>query len=135
MSYNEALKVAGAEVLLFKTFGTWQGDWWAKVLYQGKVRWVNGFFGSCSGCDAFMQEFGYEPECKKHYVSFQADCEECQTVLHEHQMKLSAFGKTYLNELMTQEEAERSASINLEWDFNAEELVTWLQLNAIEEGE
>lgn len=135
MSYDEALKAAGAEVLLFKTFGTWQGDWWAKIRYQGKISWVNGSFGSCSGCDAFMHEFGYEPECEKHCTSFQDDCEECQTALYEYQMKLSAFGQTYLSELITQEEAEKSASVNLEWDFNAEELVTWLKLNAIEEGE
>jgi len=35
MSYDEALKAAGAEVLLYESFGSYQGDWWAKVVKRG----------------------------------------------------------------------------------------------------
>ena len=36
MSYQMALEMAGATVLEYKEFGSYQGDWFAKVEYQGK---------------------------------------------------------------------------------------------------
>lgn len=58
MSYKKCLELAGAEVIVFQYFGSYQGDWWAKVRYNGQMGWVNGSFGSCSACDAFEFEFG-----------------------------------------------------------------------------
>lgn len=67
MSYEEALKAAGAEVHAYETFGSYQGDWWALVSYEGKHGFVHGYYGSCSGCDAFEAEFGWtENECEDH---------------------------------------------------------------------
>lgn len=37
MSYENALKAAGAEILEFGQFGSYQGDWWAKVRYKEKL--------------------------------------------------------------------------------------------------
>ena len=59
MSYQEALEAAGATVHAFEFFGSYQGDWWAKVTYNGETGWVHGSYGSCSGCDAFEAEFGF----------------------------------------------------------------------------
>ena len=52
MSYELALEEAGAKVLEFQSFGSFQGEWWAKVEYNGEIGWVAGCYGSCSGCDA-----------------------------------------------------------------------------------
>ena len=82
--YCEAMEAAGAEVLAYEEFGSYQGDWWAKVGYQGREYWVHGTFGSCSGCDAFQSEFEFDnPErCESHtywdVVDIPDDCEACE---------------------------------------------------------
>ena len=67
MSYNEALEAAGAKVLEFATFGSWQGEWVALVEYKSEVGWVQGSFGSCSHCDSFEAEFGWHDEEEDDY--------------------------------------------------------------------
>ncbi len=52
--YDDALRLAGAEVHAYESFGSYQGIWLAKVTYQGKTGWVRGYFGSCSGCDGLQ---------------------------------------------------------------------------------
>ena len=112
MSYGSALEAAGATVLEFETFGSYQGDWWAKVFYNGKMGWVNGSFGACSFFAAFESEFGYNDPATPE--------------------KLAEFGKGYLDVLLTQEEAEKSASENLSWDSGAEKMVKFIKDNSIE---
>lgn len=132
MGYEEALIVAGAEVHCFEEFGSYQGDWWAKVTYEGNVGWVNGSYGSCSGCDAFQSEFDYSShECngKRHYADdtdFNENCETCQS----NKIRLIAFGKEYLTRIYTQEEAEKEASSNISWDSDAQEMVKFIKENA-----
>lgn len=97
MSYREAMEAAGAKVLAMKDFGSYQGDWWAKVEFDGQLGWVNGSFGSCSHCDAFEAEFGWsyedEPDAKE---------------------RLAKFGASYLNQIMTQDEAEARVRADIE---------------------
>jgi hypothetical protein len=114
MSYEEALKAAGADIIAFENFGSYQGEWWAKVKYKGEVGWINGSFGSCSSCDAFEAEFGWHDEDKPDY-----------------QERLISFGSTYLDGLMTQEQAEKSASAYIEWDSDAEDMIEFLTQNKI----
>ena len=130
MGYTQALEVAGAEVIVFGQFGSYQGDWWALVNYQGQTGWVHGSYGSCSGCDAFEGEFGYDvthdhPD-KKYvnpiYDGFRDDCHQCQAWKE----RLVAFGESYLD-LRTQEDAERIAGQNLEWDLDAKEMVEFIR--------
>jgi hypothetical protein len=117
MSYVTALKAAGAEVLAEQQFGSYQGDWWAKVAFEGKLYWVHGAFGSCSHCDAFQSEFGYDESdrCEEHRFDYdtpeQKACEACKTSAADYQTRLAEFGRSYLvgNEF-TQEEAEKDAS-------------------------
>jgi hypothetical protein len=85
--YKLALELAGAEVLKYAEFGSYQGDWLAKVRYEGKEGWVNDYFGSCSGCDAFLGEFAFSShKCKDldyHtpiWDGFTEGCEECDRV-------------------------------------------------------
>ena len=106
MSYAQAMKAAGATISAYESFGSYQGDWWALVTYEGKTGYVTGSYGSCSGCDAFEAEFGWEDR--------------------DDPEKLSAFGKGYLEQMMSFEEAIKEASRNIEWDYEAEKIVQWL---------
>ena len=133
MSYEMAMRAAGAEVIQFQEFGDYQGNWWAKVNFEGKAGWVNGSYGSCSGCDAFQAEFdtmghyhgdeyGYTEETKDF---FDPACEKCV----DFRARLISFGRTYLDNLMAQEEAEKEVSQHLEWDSDAREALEWLKTN------
>lgn len=137
--YQEAMQAAGAEVHEFNEFGSYQGDWWAKVTYKGQTGWVTGYYGSCSGCDAFRGEFGYaDHTCngKKYYDPFYDDdkfrdgCETCQS-LKERFIK---FGESYLEVIMSQEKAEAQASADIEWDMDAQEMVDFLRSHSIRAG-
>ncbi|MGL5646619.1 MAG: hypothetical protein ACRDDY_02115 [Clostridium sp.] len=77
--YTEALEAAGCEVLGYKEYGSYQGDWIAVVKVDGEIGVVEGYYGSCSVCDAFESEFGYSDEDNPDYKD-----------------RLAEFGKTYL---------------------------------------
>lgn len=110
--YEKALSAAGVKVEAFEQFGSYQGEWWAKCLFpSGDTYFVTGYYGSCSGCDSFEGEFGYRDE------------EDDPAYFH----KLKDFGRDYLENCFTKEEAIATASRNLAWDTDAEEMVKWLQ--------
>ena len=109
--YGEALESAGAYIHAIKYFGTYQGDIWAKVTYKEKTGWVRLSYGSCSGCDAFEAEFGWDEDIA--------------------QERLAAFGKDYLDEILTQEEAEKKASEDISWDLDAEKALDFIKKNKI----
>lgn len=77
--YEGALQAAGCEVLDFKEFGSYQGEWLACVKTNGIIGVVEGWYGSCSGCDAFEAEFGWDGK---------------ETPDYEHRLK--SFGEGYL---------------------------------------
>lgn len=134
MSYREALQAAGAEVLEAKYFGSYQGDWYALVNYNGSKQWVHGSYGSCSGCDAFCAEFDFDGDdngCEEHRYEKQADCTACKERTVEYQRRLANFGKSYLDNAMTQVEAEKIAAEHLEWDSEAQEMLDFLKANSI----
>jgi len=86
---EDCLEAAGANVLCFQCFGDYQGDWWAKVEYNGETGWVTGGYGSCAGCDA-LEASGVNEWNDDKDISEAA----------------AKFGEKYLLVLMTQEEAE-----------------------------
>jgi hypothetical protein len=134
-NYKTALECAGANVHCFESFGSYQGDWWAKVTYKEKTFWVHGYYGSCSGCDAFEAEFDYDAHVCGHdqyYYpisdGFRDGCEECQKVKH----RLIAFGKGYLeDDIYDQAGAEKKASEDLELDTDAQEMLDFIKSNPI----
>lgn len=135
MSYQDALEAAGAEVLLWHEFGSYQGDWWSKVKIDDKQAWVSGSYGSCSGCDSFQAEFGYQDgQCEDHVYGSDShpECEACQLRAKDYHDRLESFGNDYLQNSMTQEQAEAEASKNIEWDVEAESMLQWLKDNKIE---
>lgn len=103
MGYKEAMGKAGAEVLLYEEFGSCQGDWWAKIVYNGKEGWVNGSYGSCSGCDAFQAEFDYgRNRCPKHLYDTDEEikgCEDCRKIIDSEDERLVEFGREYLENI------------------------------------
>lgn len=103
--YVAALEAAGAKVLAFQEFGDYQGTWIA-ITDRGVF---SGSYGSCSGCDAFEAEFGYEDYDKPDY-----------------QERLAAFGQTYLDSPVDLAKLLEDAVTNSEWDDNAE-MVHWLK--------
>ena len=136
MSYKKCLELANAKVLTFESFGSYQGDWWAKVSYNDKIGWIHGWFGSCSGCDAFQAEFGCESheheddDCISYYdfpEKFKEDCPHCQDLMK----RMKEFGEKYLDDLYTQEEAESKGSENLDWDGNTQEMLDFIRNNKI----
>jgi len=134
--YETALIAAGANVKAMKSFGSYQGEWWALVEYEGRVGWINGSYGSCSGCDAFQANFNYDyDEGHTHaepggYYFDAVDrpvpgCPVCDLT----QAKLAEFGKRYVDPdyILDQEEAIKSASKYIEWDMDAQEMVDWIK--------
>lgn len=88
-------------------FGNYQGTWVAIVEYKGVTGVVQGYYGSCSGCDAFEAEFNYSasPMFKYgHYFLNESDMddnmpctfEEYQEKLKDYDKRLSVFGESYL---------------------------------------
>jgi len=110
MSYESALQAAGAKILCFESFGSYQGDWLAKVEHEGEVKWIQGCYGSCSGCDAFEAEFGWDDATPE---------------------KLAEFGRPYLSGGMSQDEAEKFAERNIEWDSDAKPMLDFVRNNKI----
>jgi len=138
MSYQLAMEAAGAQVHEFKEFGSYQGEWWAKVTYKDQMGWVNGSYGSCSGCDAFQAEFDFEHhECQgDDYYSpiwsndFREGCKACQAI----KVRFIAFGEKYLEDIMSQEAADKAANRNIDWDMDAQEMVDFLRAHSIGAG-
>lgn len=110
MSYREALEAADARVLKFTTFGSWQGEWAALVEYKGKTGWVRGSFGSCSMCDAFRSEFGYDYHDDEDY-----------------EKRLADFGETYLDGLTTTEKLAAYFDEAAGWDVESEIAAKWIR--------
>ena len=135
MGYSTAMEAAGATVLQYESFGSYQGDWFALVVYGGKTFWVHGSYGSCSGCDAFCAEFdfgGDDNVCEAHRYDKHGDCQDCADCSQDYQRRLADFGRSYLTGgEMTQAEAEKSAAKNLEWDSDAQEMVDFVKAHAI----
>jgi len=133
--YGGCMELAGATVHVFENFGDYQGTWWAKVTYRQITGWVSGSFGSCSGCDSFHAEFDMSSHDHEdqQYISvsdlskyYNKKCEKCV----ELRDRLIKFGEEYLSYIYTQEEAEKEAAKNIEWDSDAETVVKFIRENA-----
>lgn len=122
LDYQQALEAAGAIVHAYEMFGSYQGDWWAKVtLPDGRNGFVRGSYGSCSGCDALQNMFGY---------SFgKEDWDANVTVFTDDEYeRIVDFGRGELEEFYpTLEAAKVKASENIAWDMEAHKVVAWLE--------
>lgn len=135
MSYIKCLELAGATVEMERSFGSYQGDWWARVEYKGVRGWVHGSYGSCSGCDSFEAEFGStESECEEHRwkEAPPIPCGKCTEARLIKDRRMALFGEGYLSDLMTQEEAEKQAGRNGEfWSDEDREAFEFVKVNPV----
>lgn len=113
MSYREALTAAGAEVLEFKTFGSYSGRWYAIVRYNGETGVVADWYGSCTICDAYQAEF--------------EQCWSDEDSAEEYEQNLAAFGGTYLDAILPPEHFIDDVRKDSEWDFDAANALEWLE--------
>lgn len=137
MSYQSALKAAGATVIDTLYAGDYQGTWGSIVEYQGKRGLVVGYYGSCSFCDAFQGEFdSYEwrlpTEKDGKYIDDYGDeitKEQYDAEYEAYNKKLAEFGMSYLKVIQDRWDVENQlANINGEDDWRDEEnyrLLTW----------
>jgi hypothetical protein len=140
MGYQSALEANDVTVKEFKEFGSYQGTWIA-ILEDG--RFVEGSYGSCSGCDAFQGEFGYEDEeiikqeNGKYYKGnyhwddeYEVTEEEANLYNEKHKAKLRQFGASYLASAETKEEItarfERKCEDGWAWEDD-KEILEWLK--------
>ena len=128
MSYEMSMELAGAKVLKFREFGSYQGDWWALVVYRGKTGWVTGAYGSCSGCDSFQSEFDTAHDHGEDFwyldgYNFLDGCETCNDL----KKRIADFGREYLDNILTTEEAIIEASENIGWDVEADEMLKFIK--------
>jgi hypothetical protein len=101
MGYKAALEAAGCKVIEFKTFGSYQGEWLALVEYKGERGIIEGYYGSCSHCDAFEAAFGHDdpPYIRdgKYIIDWEEVTKEEYEAAHKaYQTKLREFGERYL---------------------------------------
>lgn len=100
MSYGAALIAAGCDVLECEYTGSYQGEWYALVRVDGEIGIVTGCYGSCSVCDAFEAEFGYDEEDKPDY-----------------QERLADFGRSYLPPLPIDHEIDQLTKHISDYDY------------------
>ncbi len=115
------MKAAGAEVICYKEFGSYQGDWLAKVSFEGETFWIRDCFGSCSVCDAFKADVGWSPWN-----------DDSQAEVDAYREKVRAFGARLLEpqERLTFDAVLAAVSEDVEWDSDAQEMVDFVRANA-----
>ena len=128
MEYEDALVAAGARIHDFRSFGSYQGDWIAKITHEGVTGYVRGSFGSCTGCDAFEAEFGYTDReyCAKDHWEHTPTCADCVEAKIKYEAKLKLFGQSYLDVKYTHEELVYEFADQMSWDYEAREVIDWL---------
>jgi hypothetical protein len=133
MSYEYAMKMAGATIHRFEMYGSYQGDWLAEVSYNGQRGFVHGSYGSCSGCDAYQAEcegfshnaVGDEEVSDWHWGSYEdhPECEKCREALQS----IAAFGRSYLGNILSKEEMVEELEKGLEWAWDKSETMSKLR--------
>lgn len=142
-SYEGALEAAGAVVHAFQEFGSYQGDWWARVTYEGVTGWVRGCYGSCSGCDSLQSEFDYDNEpaetfeiwaerlCWRDEPQERITPEIYAEAVSAFRDRYAAFGRGYLDDILTQEQAEAQARESADWDSEGDRILAFIAPYAI----
>ena len=130
MGYRECLELAGATVIDYEEFGSYQGDWLAYIEYEGKKGFIRDYFGSCSGCDSYEAEIGdHYHECvdesyySPHEQGYRENCAICQV----EKKKAVKFGKGYIDEMTDYDKALEIVSVNKEWDMTCGDMIDFVE--------
>lgn len=108
-NYEWALEMAGLTVLYFEEYGSYQGNWLAKVKNGEEVGYIFDSYGSCSGCDHFKSNIDYKDRTIKEWQKW------CKN-----------FIKSYLP-LKTLDEVIGEVKEDIEWDTDARECFEFLK--------
>lgn len=115
MSYKLALEAAGFTVHRIKYFGSWSGQWVAYVTDpEGNQGFIQDWYGSCSVCDAFEADVGWEPW---------DDAEEDEK--EQYNRKVKEFGTRYYNTLLTEEQLWKV--FDTSWDATDADLAAFIE--------
>jgi hypothetical protein len=106
LTYKGALEAAGATVLAYETFGSYEGRWIALVNYNGQPGWVSDYYGSCSGCDAIEREFS----------------EKTPTI-----EAFAEFGLGYLGKLLSDDEIIKLSSEHADYSIEDDAMLKWVK--------
>lgn len=113
-SYEDIIRRIYDEVLFYKEYGSYQGDWLAKVKKGDEEFWLWGWYGSCSGCDWFQGEANYP-----QYWDFEDSDFDCffEKVKKETKRLIKLFVDDYDANKFTKEELMTYLENTLkEWD-------------------
>ena len=106
MGYRAAIEAAGAEVLDELSTGSYQGTYLFYVNYNGQKGVVEAWYGSCTFCDSYQAEFGWDDPSPE---------------------RLAAFGQGYLDDIQEPEALLKKYGEQAEWDMEAGEIVSFLK--------
>lgn len=103
--YITALEAAGMKVLADREFGDYQGDWIALVEYNGEIGYIQDCYGSCSGCDSYESDVGYDatPE------------------------QIREFGLRYTDQIVSYDLLMKKYQEQGKWDREANDVVKFLE--------
>ena len=128
-SYETCLSAAGATVHAIEYMGSYQGIWIADAtLPDGRRGFINGYYGSCSGCDALQAELDYN-----FHVCVGADDGDYHTEIPgcptcaENLRQMQEFGARYFDDLKTRDETLDELRKDAEWSSDASEAITWIE--------
>jgi hypothetical protein len=130
MGYKETMEMAGATVHSFREFGSYQGDWLAKVTWKGELGFVRGSYGSCSGCDAYQSEcdgLGHAVGEEGYHNPSWGDCVEGCEKCEQGKRTLAGFGRRYLNSMMPAKVIIKELEEGMEWDYDKTETLEKLR--------
>lgn len=120
--YKEVLARLYDEVYCYEEFGSYQGDWLAKVRKGNEVFWLLGWYGSCSGCDFFLSIENYPWEMRSK--TFEEAKKQYQ---EETDRILKAFRDDYEADKFTQEEIEKHYEERLKSEWSDDEDAAMLE--------
>lgn len=126
-SYEDILHRIYDEVLFYNEYGSYQGDWLAKVKKGDEEFWLWGWYGSCSGCDWFQAEADYPWSCDFEDTDFDYFFEK---VKEETKRLIKSFVDDYEADKFTKEELIAHLEKSLkEWDDGQREMLEDVKKN------
>lgn len=126
IGYKAALEVCGAKILEYKEFGSYQGDWYAILIYNEKTLLIGGGYGSCSGCDSFQSDFSGDNVIQSYEEAFPEELKAEDYDVGYKLDDLKKFGLKYLNDPLNIEDIIKEKTNDLVWDNEAQEIINWI---------
>jgi len=115
MSYIKALTAVGVEIYKYKFFGDYSGTAIALGTYNNKRKIFKFPFGSCTGCD--------------EYLDWESNLTSEDGWRDVTQEELERFGKDFLEETVSYSGCYNKATEDSKWDIDSENIIKFLEEN------